>query len=260
MTLYSHELKRGRLSLLIWTAAIAFMMAVSIVIYPEMTSQMEAVNEAFADMGSFSAAFGMDQLNFGEFLGYFAVECGETLGLGGGMFAALLGIGMLAKEERDHTAEFLLTQPVSRTSVVTAKLLAILTELVILNVAVFALSAACILLIGEEIEGTLVLLFLACFLLQVELAAVCFGISAFLRRGGLGVGLGLTLGLYFLNIVANITEKVEFLKYFTPFAYTDGAEIVGKGSLNTAYLLIGLALTVLGIAASYLRYRNKDIA
>ena len=58
MTLYFHELKRGRLSLLIWTAAIAFMMAVSIIIYPEMTAQMEAVNEAFADMGSFSAAFG----------------------------------------------------------------------------------------------------------------------------------------------------------------------------------------------------------
>ena len=32
---------------------------------------------------------------------------------------------------------------------------------------------------------------LAYFFLQVELAGICFGISAFLRRGSIGIGLGI---------------------------------------------------------------------
>ncbi|MER2128192.1 ABC transporter permease subunit [Solibacillus sp.] len=36
------------------------------------------------------------------------------LGLGGGFFAALLGISALADEEKNRTAEFLLTHPISR--------------------------------------------------------------------------------------------------------------------------------------------------
>jgi ABC-2 type transport system permease protein len=53
-------------------------------------------------------SFGMDKLNFGEFMGYFGIECGNVLGLGGALFAALAGISALAKEEKDRTAEFLL--------------------------------------------------------------------------------------------------------------------------------------------------------
>ena len=86
MTVFWHEIKRGRRALIIWTAAIAAMLAISVFVYPQMREQMEGMNEMFADMGAFTAAFGMDKLNFGEFKGYFAVECGNVLGLGGAMF------------------------------------------------------------------------------------------------------------------------------------------------------------------------------
>ena len=50
MTLFFHELKRGRLSLAVWTVAIAFMLGVCVIIYPEMSSQMGDISEMFADM------------------------------------------------------------------------------------------------------------------------------------------------------------------------------------------------------------------
>ena len=93
MTIWKHELKTGGLSLLIWAAAIAVLLSVCILIYPEMESQMNEISGMFSEMGSFSAAFGMDRVNFGEFMGFFAVECGNVLGLGGALFGALLGIG-----------------------------------------------------------------------------------------------------------------------------------------------------------------------
>ena len=60
MTLIKHELKQGQATLLIWTSVIGFMLAACILIYPEMGTQMSDVGSMFAEMGSFSAAFGMD--------------------------------------------------------------------------------------------------------------------------------------------------------------------------------------------------------
>lgn len=261
MTIFKHELRQGRSTLIIWTAAISFMLGVCIVIYPEMSTQMGDISAMFADMGSFSQAFGMDRINFGEFLGFFGVECGNVLGLGGAFFAALLGISALAKEEKEHTAEFLLTHPVSRTRVITEKLCAVIAQIVILNLAVIAVTALSVLIIGEEADiKTLAMLFSAFFLMQLEVAAVTFGISAFLRRGSLGIGLGLAAVFYFMNIVANLIDETKFLKYITPFGYTESADIIADGALNGGYLAVGMALAAIGVILAFWKYGRKDIS
>ena len=261
MTIFKHELRQGRVSLIIWTAAISFMLGICVVIYPEMSAQMEDVSAMFADMGSFSQAFGMDRISFGEFLGFFGVECGNVLGLGGAFFAALLGISALAKEEKEHTAEFLLTHPVSRTRIITEKLCAVIVQIVILNLVVIAVTALSVLIIGEEADiKTFAMLFLAFFLMQLEVAAVTFGISAFLRRGSLGIGLGLAAVFYFMNIVANLIDETKFLKYITPFGYTESADIIADGALNGGYLAVGMALAALGIILAFWKYGRKDIS
>ncbi len=260
MTVFKHELRQGRSALIIWTAAISFMLGICIVIYPEMSTQMGDISAMFADMGSFSQAFGMDRINFGEFLGFFGVECGNVLGLGGAFFAALLGISALAKEEKDHTAEFLLTHPVSRTRIIAEKLCAVIVQIVILNLAVIAVTVLSVLTIGEEADiKTLAMLFLAFFLMQLEVAAVTFGISAFLRRGSLGIGLGLAAVFYFMNIVANLIDETKFLKYITPFGYTESADIIADGALNGGCLAVGVALAALGIILAFWKYGRKDI-
>ena len=260
MTVFKHELRQGRSALIIWTAAISFMLGICIVIYPEMSTQMGDISAMFADMGSFSQAFGMDRINFGEFLGFFGVECGNVLGLGGAFFAALLGISALAKEEKEHTAEFLLTHPVSRTRVITEKLCAVIVQIVIMNLAVIAVTALSVLIIGEEADiKTFALLFLSFFLMQLEVAAVTFGISAFLRRGSLGIGLGLAAVFYFMNIVANLIDETKFLKYITPFGYTESADIIADGALNGGYLAVGMALAAIGVILAFWKYGRKDI-
>lgn len=260
MTVFRHELRQGRVALAIWTLSIGMMLGMCILIYPSMKSQMDQVGEMFAQMGSFSRAFGMDKINFGSFPGFFSVECGNVLGLGGGFYAALIGIQALAKEENGHTAEFLLAHPVSRGSVVAQKLLAVLAQIAILNLVNIAITAACVVIIGEEPPvKSLFLLFTAYFLMQVETAGILFGISAFLRTGGAGLGLGLAAMFYFLNIVANLMEETAFLKFFTPYGFTDGAQILTDGALCGKYLAAGAVFTLLGIAAAFVQYRRKDI-
>jgi ABC-2 type transport system permease protein len=177
------------------------------------------------------------------------------------LYAALVGIGALAKEEKEHTAEFLLTQPVSRSRMIYEKLMAVMSQVIIMNIAIVAISAISFLLIGEELPlKEFTLLHTAYLLLQLEIAAVCFGISAFIKDSGMGIGLGLAIVLYFLNIIKNISDKAAFLKYFTPFAYAEPAEIISEASLNGTLITIGIACTALGIAAAFWRYNCKDIS
>ena len=192
--------------------------------------------------------------------GFYATECGNILGLGGAFFASLIAVSSLAKEEKEHTAEFLFAHPISRKKILTEKLTSVLFQLLILNVIVFLLSVGSISLIGEKILWKeICLLHLAYFLIQIELAGICFGISAFLRRSGLGIGLGIATMMYFLNIIANISDQAKFLKYITPFGYANGADIVENGSLDTGMVLTGMLFAVIGILTAYWKYSRKDI-
>lgn len=202
----------------------------------------------------------MDKLNFGTLIGFYAVECGNILDLGGAFFIALIAVTALAQEEREGTAEFLLTHPVSRRRVVTEKLCAVLAQIAVLNGVILILALGSIAAIGEAIPWReFLLLHLAYFLLQMELAGICFGISAFLRRGSLGIGLGIAAMLYFLNLITNLSDSAQCLKYITPFGYAEGSEIVVSAGLDGKLVSLRILYGILGIAAAYARYCKKEI-
>ena len=201
MTIVKHELRLGRKAWIIWSASVSFLLIVTIFLFPEMKGEMDNISSMFSDMGSFSAAFGMDKMNFGTLIGYYAVECGNVLGLGGAFFASLCAAAILCREEKERTAEFLLTHPVSRVRIISEKLMAVLIQVLAMNLIVYVLCIGSMAAVGESIPWKEVsLLHLAFLIMQIELCGICFGISAFMRKGSIGVGLGITFILYFMNL------------------------------------------------------------
>lgn len=261
MTIYIKELRQSMKSLLIWTCSIGFMMLICILIFPEMKNEMDSMSNLFSNMGGFTAAFGMDKLKFGELMGFYGIESGNILGIGGGFFAALLGVSALAKEERERTVEFLLTHPISRASIVSQKLLSVISQILIMNCLVVLISLISSKIIGEELQmKEFMLLHIAYLILQLEIACICFGISAFIRHGSIGIGLGLALALYFMNIVCNISKQAEFLKYITPYAYADASKVIPTSKLEIDLIMLGVLFSMLGVTAAYVKYLKKDIA
>ncbi len=261
MTLVRHELRQGRTAFVLWTGCIGALLCACVFLYPEMKGQMAAVGDMFASMGRFTAAFGMDRLDMGTLTGYYAVECGNILGLGGAFYASMTGVCALSREERDRTAELLLTHPMSRRRVTAEKLAAVLAQIGAMDLVLLGLSALSVALIGQAVPWrALLLLHGACTIMHLELGCVCFGLSAFPRRSSAGVGLGLTAMMYFLELLANIAERARPLKYLTAFAYCEGADILSAGRLDTPLVLCGMALATAGIMAAFRRYTTKDIA
>ena len=260
MTIFKKELRSGGLSFLVWSVLIGGLMAVCVAIYPSMSDSMGEVSALFAGMGDFSAAFGLDKLQFGTILGFYGTECGNILGLGGAFYAAITAMGLLTGEEGGHTAEFLLTHPVSRLRVCLEKLAALLVLILGLNLVCFACGAGGILAIGEDVEwGDLLRYHGALLLMELEVGALCFGLSAFLRRGGPGLGMGLAALLYFMGLLVNLDQDLDWLRFVTPYYYADAARVFA-GEALAGPVATGSALGVLGAALGMWQYDRKDIA
>lgn len=260
MTVFKREMKQVRMTLLLWGGVVGFMIFICMLTYPEMDSE---ASNMFDNMGAFSDAFGMDNLSISSLMGLYGIECGNVLAIGGAFFAALVGIGMLSKEENGHTAEFLLTHPISRTRIVIEKLLATLCTILLFNALCLLFSIASFAMIGEMehvIWDAFWLFHLAQFIMQIEIAFICFGISAFIKRGGFGIGIGFAALLYFLNIICNITDRAEFLKYITPYQYAEPSKIISDVSIDGILLSIGIAYMVIGATIAIIYYGRKDIS
>lgn len=262
MTLYKHELKMNRVSFAIWLAAVLAMAAGCIFLFPLIDESMADMSEAFASMGGFSAAFGMDKLPITTLEGFFGAEIGTIFALGGGMFASLLGIAALSKEESSHTAEFLHTLTLSRPGIVTGKFFALLTFIALFDLVSFGVFVGSAALIGESLSlKCLAAYCVAQFAAQTELGCICLALSASTRKSSVGLGLGVALVLYVLDIVARITEEADFLKFITPFSFSNATDVfVSDGEIALVPLCIGLAVTAVSIISAYTVYAQRDIA
>ena len=260
MTVLRKELRTNAAGFLVWTAVIGGLMAVCVALFPSMSDSMGDVSELFAGMGDFSAAFGLDSLQFGTIMGFYGTECGNVLGLGGAFFAALTAMGMLAGEEGGHTAEFLLTHPVSRLRVAGEKLAAVMLLTAALNLLCFACGAVGILAIGETADwGDLLRYHGALLLMHLETGCLCFGLSAALRRSSAGLAMGLAVGLYFLGLLINLDAGLDALRYVTPYYYADAARIFAGESL-AGPICTGCLLGAAGAGFGLWQYSRKDIA
>ncbi|MBC7959785.1 MAG: ABC transporter permease, partial [Vallitaleaceae bacterium] len=96
MTIITHELKMNLKSFLIWTMSIALMAFTFMLMYPLLKDSLKDMGDQLMSMEGLSAAFGMDKLSIYTPMGYYGTQVGYILALGGALFAALLGTGMLS--------------------------------------------------------------------------------------------------------------------------------------------------------------------
>lgn len=260
MTIFKKELRTNAVGCCIWTLAIGGLMALCVGLYPSMAGQMEEVSALFAQMGDFSAAFGLDTLPLGSLTGFYGTECGNLLGLGGAFYAALTAVGMLAGERGGGTAEFLLTHPVSRLRVGLEKLAALAVLVLALNAVCLACGAGAAAAVEGEADWPALLRFHgAMLLMQWQVGGICFGLSALLRRGGAGIALGLTALLYFAGLLINLDDRLNALRFFTPYYYADAARVL-SGQPLAAALLSGCTTGVLCAALGLWWFCRRDIA
>jgi len=259
--LFKYELKSNIKALLIWSLAVGGMGLLCIVLYSSMEVSMEEMAESMAGMGALSDAFGMSTLSIATLKGYFATEIGAIHSLGSSMFAASIAAVALSKEEDGHTAEFTFTLPVSRIKIIAAKYVSVVLNLVIFTVICAILYGVGFVCLGEEMPDKEFSLFMGLqLMMNVEVAAICFLLSAFSKKNKLGMGISLAMILYAFDIMFRVIPDMKDIMFITPFSYANASEIFSNADLNTAGIVLSILLIVGFTVLSALIYNKKDLA
>ncbi|WKB36096.1 ABC transporter permease subunit [Terrilactibacillus sp. S3-3] len=122
-TLFRLECKTHTKSLLIWIIVVAVLTFGLMSLFPSMKDTMSQMNLNAMPKQMMMKAFNLSNLSVLSTIdGYFSYEF-QYIMIATGIFAAMLGTGALAGEEAEGTIGYLYAQPISRSSIVSAKML-----------------------------------------------------------------------------------------------------------------------------------------
>lgn len=260
MVLYRQEMKQNLKGFLIWFLVIVGMCLGCILLYSSVEASLTDMGDIFAKMGAMSKAFGMDRLSVATMGGYFATEIAMLHALGGGMFAAILGSNLLSKEEFGHTIEFLAVLPVSRGKILTQKYLCAVTNLLVFQVLGILCYVLGFAIMGEAIEAKYLLIMGASqFLMMLETCSICFCISAFSKKNRMGVGIGIAMIFFAMDVMCRVIPAIEDLKYVTPFYFCNATDIFTDVKFPTVSAVIALFVIIISVVLAGWHYVRKDL-
>ena len=223
---------------------------------PAMLTMLDSMPPAMLDALSMRA-FNLTTLSgfYGIMFIYFALM--------GAIAAAMWGSDIISKEERDKTVEFSLVLPVSRSRVITAKALAALVNCIVFVLITWAVSLVAVRSYNPDqaFYDFLALEMQAMFVIELIFLAIGLllgcAMKQYKRSGSTAVAI--ILVTYFMSIISGMQEKLDFLKYFTPFKYFDAGELFRTGKMDGTYLLLSAAIIVVSVAAAYWIYNKRDL-
>ncbi len=261
MTVLRFESMRGLKTAVIWALSLSAFTVAAMLLYPQVSHFSDIFNSMIGRLGILSEVFSLNDMDVFEFMNYYGLEVGNFIGLGGGMFAAVTGISIVAREEGRHTAEYLFPHPIGRLSVLMQKFVSLVLQIAVLNLVCILASRLGAGMIGETFPAKVFTDFhLSLFLMNLQVAVICFGISCLKKRDSAVPGLGIVLVFYFLNLFINVNREAATLKYLTPYYYTDIARITKASGPLWPAIGIGFAAAGVILVIGVIRFIKKDLA
>lgn len=267
MNMYKIEIKSMIKSFLIWIVVLIALLAFVMAFFPSMASSgMSEIIQTKMDAipSSMLAAFGITTLDFGDILQYFAYVCQYIL-VGTCIYSGILGANSLIKEESEGIIEFLYAQPISRTKIVTVKILATITMTFIMDIILFGATAISFEIFkpdNYQYMRDLIMVYSGMFMAQLVFLSIGFLISTLLKKasGATSAMLGIFFTTYMLGMFSKMVEKLEWMKYLSPSDYVMPSEILKAGGvIESKYISICLIIIILSICATFYKYKNKDL-
>ncbi len=262
MNILFHEIKAQLKSLLIWSFILFLLIFVAVTKFssfadsPEMLSILDSIPPKLMD------AFNMRVFNLMTLSGFFGVMF-LYFTLMGAMAAAMWGSSVISKEERDKTVEFALVLPISRSRLITAKALAALTTCIALVLITWGISF--VLVQPYQPDRTfynfLTLEMLAMFLIELIFLAIGLLLGCAMKnyKRASSTALAVILATYFLSILMDIQDKLDFLKFLTPFKYFDARDLLSAGRIDTTSLLLTASIVSVSTVIAYWAYNKRDL-
>lgn len=264
MNLFRRELKANFKNFLIWTVVLVGMFLAIFLLYPSIinSDNIEMMNEFMKLFPEdVLKAFNMDISSLDTAYGWLKSEGFVFILLIVGCYAGILGSNILLKEESDKTIEYLNSLPIKRRQIVLSKVLVGLLYIVLLVLLVMVFNYIGVSIDAEVDFQGFALLSITPLFPAVVIYGICLFLSTFSHKTKkmLGLSLGIVFVSYIIQVVSQMGEKVEFLKYFSVYTLSDIRNVIANAEINPIMVVVSIVLTILLIVATTIHYEVKEL-
>ncbi len=265
MNIVKRELKAHLKSLLIWCGSMIFLIYAGMIKYSAFSETGEAVNEFMDSLpAQMKTILGLGDGNdltsvavfYSIFFLYFLLLAA--------VFSTMLGVTILAKEERDRTSDFLFTKPVTRVHVITCKIIAAVINLFVFTLVTLVASLLFVQPYLTEGMSLFLPIFLVCTALFF-LELLFFGIGLFLAsvtknaKKASSLATLIILGTFILKVIIELYEKAKPLGFLSPFYYYNAQDLMFDRTLDVPFTILTLLLATAGACACYYFYQKREL-
>ena len=255
------EIRRTRAGLIIWCAAAACLAGMGMMEYPVIGPNVDLVEKSLALIPKLGQiVFGVYGPSLNNPLGYFSVMC-YWCGLIIYTHAMYTGASVVAKENRDKTAEYLFTMPCRRREIVWAKILAALFNILVMGIVNVVINVLAMTMITSDpaVYGSVLLACAGMFFIQLVVAAIglmCSSLFRTYRVGVLTAAAALVI-CYCLMFAVQYLDSPS-LNYISPLAYF-GAWDVAVNGMNPLYALLAAGVIAVCLLVTQTVYSIREI-
>ena len=227
--------------------------------FPSVKEEMEVFEEAFPAF--FFELFGIEALHTIE--GFIAAEIYSFFWVVlVGLYFAYVGAGLISNDVAERKMDLILSNPISRESVVLQKVAALWLPLVVLNVAVPLVVYVGALVIGESFDPVALSMV---HLLSIPYLLVCAGIGLVISvlidrvRTARAASLTVVFMLWLIEGVSRLDDEYEWVGAVGPSRYYDETAILvhEEYAFSDAAVLVVAFLVLLGVAV--IVFTRRDI-
>lgn len=264
MNIYKFELKGYFRTLWIWILSLIALLFMYMAFYPLMADDalmMDKILEHYPE--ELLKAFGMgESISFATVLGYFTFTF-VFVQLCLAIQSAYYGFNFLSIEERELTADFLYSKPVTRRSIFIQKYFAAVTAILLSDLAVwFGSFLAIEVFRGDntyELNNLLILL-VTIPIFQLFFFSIGLLVTALSKKisSVISYAMALSFGLYILNAIRSIVGG-ELLGLISPYYYFEPGYILTHGKLNLKLTMIAIAVILVSNIIGYRLYLKRNI-
>ncbi|MEG2291061.1 MAG: ABC transporter permease subunit [Clostridium sp.] len=263
MNIFLKELKSNMKTLIFWCLGSIFLIAFGMGEFSVFDSTGQSINDIISQLPKvMKVVCGVGSLDLSTATGFYGCLYFYIL-LMGSIYAVTLGANLISKEESDKTAEFLLTKPVSRNFIISNKL-----SIAILNLLIFSLLSLITSIImvnvvspDENINNIITLSIIGMTLIELVFLSIGSALASIYKDSKKSPSLSISILLvtFFMSVIIDLSEKLEFLKYVVPFKYVDIADIVTTGKLEIVFVVLSIIIFIVLTAITFVFYKKRDI-
>ena len=264
MNIFMREMKAHRKSLIIWCFGMFYLIAASMWKFGTEYSSNQSLNELVTQLptavGVLLGIRGSFDLSTAS--GYYGL-CYYYLAVAATLHASMIGAGIISKEERDKTTEFLVAKPVTRNQIITEKLSAGFANILLFNI-VTAISS--IVMVGyfnhgDVLAGEILKLMVGMFILQLIFMLVGTAIAAMRKNPKSSSSIAIVVLLFALMLakMIDMNSSLEGLKYLTPIKYYEAEQLLLQGGFRPVYIILSVIIIAILLKMTYTFYKKRDL-